>query len=76
MFVLKLKPEILKKNGRNEFVILTYEDYTRIREMLEDAEDLKSLRASKARQGGAQRTPLAEVKRMLRGKTRPRRPAR
>ena len=76
--MLKLKPEILKKNGKSEFVILTYEEYTRLREFLDDAEDLKSLRAAKARQAGARRTPLADVKRLLgrksssRGAARPR----
>lgn len=64
--MLKLKPEILKKNGKSQFVILTYEDYVRVREMLEDAEDLKSLRAAKARQAGAPRTSLREMKRLLR----------
>ena len=66
--MLKLKPEILKKDGKNQFVVLTYEDYLRVRELLEDAEDLKSLRASKARQAGARRIPLAEMKRLLRRK--------
>jgi hypothetical protein len=46
-------------------VILTYEDYVRVRQMLQDAEELKSLLAAKARQAGAPRTSLAEVKRLL-----------
>lgn len=36
-----------------------------IRELLEDAEDLRSLRSSKVRQHGAARTSLAEMKRLL-----------
>ena len=70
--MLKLKPEILKKNGKKQFVVLTYEEYVRLRELLDDAEDQKSLRAAKARQAGAKRMPLAEMKRLLRRRPSPR----
>ena len=66
--MLKLKPEFLKKNGKNEFVVLTYGDFKRVQELLEDAEDLKSLRAAKARQNGASRISLAQMKRLVREK--------
>jgi hypothetical protein len=65
---MKIKPEFLKKDGKTEFVILTYGDFKQLQELAEDAEDLKSLRAAKARQGGAPRTSLAEMKRLLRPK--------
>ncbi|MEK6777916.1 MAG: type II toxin-antitoxin system Phd/YefM family antitoxin [bacterium] len=33
--------------GKKEFVVLSWDDYMRIQEMLEDYEDLKELRRSK-----------------------------
>jgi predicted DNA-binding protein (UPF0251 family) len=63
--MLKLKPEILSKNGKKQFVVLTYEEFEAIREQLEDAEDLKALRVAKRREGRARTVPLAAVKRML-----------
>jgi PHD/YefM family antitoxin component YafN of YafNO toxin-antitoxin module len=40
---------VLKKNGRNEFVVLPYEEYRALEERLADAEDLLALR--RARRG-------------------------
>lgn len=45
--MLELHPEILEKNGKKEFVILPYEEFLAIQEALEDAEDLRDLRAAK-----------------------------
>jgi len=63
--MLKLKPEILTKNGRKEFVVLTYEEYESVREYLEDAQDVLTLRAAKAKDADAPTIPLAEAKRRL-----------
>lgn len=45
--MIELHPEILEKNGKKEFVILTYEEFVAIQEALEDAEDLRDLRSAK-----------------------------
>lgn len=45
--MVKLRPQILKKNGRSEFVILSYREYQAIRELLEDAEDLRALQEAR-----------------------------
>ena len=42
-----MKPQVLEKNGKKEFVVLSWDDYMRIQEMLEDYEDLKELRRAK-----------------------------
>jgi PHD/YefM family antitoxin component YafN of YafNO toxin-antitoxin module len=63
--MLKLKPEYLKKNGKNEFVVLTVEDFDRIKEALEDAEDLRILRDAKRRGANSPTTSLAQMKRQL-----------
>jgi len=36
----KLKPQYLSKNGRAEFVVLTVEDYERMKQALEEADGL------------------------------------
>ena len=45
--MIKLHPEILKKNGKKEFVVLPYEEFTALQELLDDYEDLLDLRAAK-----------------------------
>ena len=63
--MLNLHPEILERDGKKQFVILTYEEYLRIQEALADLEDLKDLREAKAKEGMARGIPLAEVRRRL-----------
>ncbi len=60
--VVELHPEFLKKAGRIEFVVLPYEEFLAVQEMLEDAEDLLDLRQAKEEDDGTPGTPLAEVK--------------
>ena len=63
--MIELHPEILKKNGRNEFVVLPYEEFEAIRALLEDAEDVLALRKAKAEEGDAPTLGLDEVRREL-----------
>ena len=50
--MLKVKPEYLSKRGKREFVVLTIEDFDRMKEALEDARDLRDLRrATRANAG-------------------------
>jgi hypothetical protein len=51
--MIELHPEILKKNGRNEFAVLPYEEYLAVTEALADYEDLQELRAAKAEESSA-----------------------
>jgi hypothetical protein len=63
---MKLHAQILKKNGRNEFVVLPYEEYRALAERLADAEDTLALR--RARRADKRRTPglsLDELKAKL-----------
>ena len=62
---MKLHPEILVKNGKKEFVILTYEEFLAIQERLADAEDVLELREAKRLEEKKPSIPLAEVKRKL-----------
>jgi len=63
--MLKLHPEVLKKNGKKEFVVLPYEEFLAIQERLADLEDLRDLREAKRREGKAPGIPLADVRRRL-----------
>jgi len=63
--MLKLHPEILVKNGKKEFVILTYEEFLAVQERLADAEDLMDLRKAKRAEGKKKTVPLAKAKRQL-----------
>lgn len=63
--MIDLHPEILKKDGRNEFVVLPYEEFEAIRALLEDAEDVLELRKAKAEEGDAPTRPLDDVRREL-----------
>lgn len=45
--MIELHPEFLKKNGKNEFVVLPYEEFVALQELLEDAEDLLLLEQAK-----------------------------
>ncbi len=67
----KLKPEFLKKNGK-EFVVLSRKDYTAFSEMIEDARDVLLIREARERNKGAKGISIEEMKRRL-GLTRPRR---
>lgn len=44
---MKLHPEVLRKNGRNEFVVLPWEEFVQLQDMLEDARDVLALRQAK-----------------------------
>lgn len=45
---MSIHPQIIEKEGRKEFVVLPYEEFLMIQEVLEDYEDLQTLRAEKA----------------------------
>lgn len=60
--MIELHPEILVKNGRKEFAVLPYEEFLTLQEMLEDAEDLLTLRAAKRAEQDAPIISLAQIK--------------
>jgi PHD/YefM family antitoxin component YafN of YafNO toxin-antitoxin module len=62
---MELHPQILQKNGKNEFVVLPYEEFEAIRELIEDYEDLRDLREAKAGDADAPTLTLAEARALL-----------
>ena len=63
--MLKLHPNILQKNGKKEFVVLPYEEFVAMQELLEDAEDLKLLREAREENAGEPGISLEEAKKRL-----------
>ncbi len=60
--MIELHPEILKKNGKKEFVVLPYEEFLLLQERLEDAEDLADLRDAVRAEGDGPTISLEELK--------------
>lgn len=59
---MELHPELVKKKGKVEFVVLPYKEFLAIQERLEDAEDLLELRRAKKKDAGKPSVTLADVK--------------
>jgi len=45
---MEFHPQIIQKNGKNEFVVIPYEEFIVLRSKIEDYEDLKDLREAKS----------------------------
>ena len=60
-----MEPIILEKNGKKEFVILSYEEFLKLKEIAEDYEDLKVLREAKKEEKDKPGYSLEEVKKSL-----------
>ncbi len=59
--IMTLHPQIIKKDGKKEFVILPYEEFIAIKEELENYEDLKDLREAKECAKREESIPLSKV---------------
>lgn len=63
--MITLHPEFLTKEGRKEFVVLPYEEFIALQELLEDAEDVLDLRAAKQEEKDKPSIPIEDVKKEL-----------
>ena len=63
--MIEIHPEILQKDNKNEFAILSYEEFQKLIDYIESLEDLMDLR--KAKQAAINETTfsLEEVKKTL-----------
>ena len=62
---ITLHPEILSKNGKKEFVVLPYEEFIALQELLDDVEDLLELRAAKREEDSEPMLSLTDAKKEL-----------
>lgn len=46
---MTIHPQIIEKEGKKEFVIISYEEFLKIQDALNDLDDLKELREEKER---------------------------
>ena len=63
--MIQLNPQFLSKNSKKEFVVLTYEEFQALEELLADIEDLMDLRAAKQEEENTPGVSLEEVKQKL-----------
>lgn len=63
--MIELHPEFLSKNGKKEFVILAYEEFIALQELLEDVENLLDLRQAKREEVSLPSVSLEAVKQRL-----------
>jgi len=60
-----LRAQIIKKNGKKDYVVLPYEEFIRIQEELEDYQDLRCLREAKETEKDALTIGMAELKKKI-----------
>ena len=63
--MFELHPQILEKEGKREFVVLPYEEFLALQQVLADAQDLIDLREAKNAEQHAPPMELNEVKKLL-----------
>lgn len=63
--MISINPQIIKKNGKKEFVILPYEDFLELQEELACYDDLRILREAKKKERQAPSVGLEEAKAIL-----------
>ncbi len=62
--------QIIKKNGKKEYVVMPYEEFLKVQEELDDYENLRCLREAKEAEKNAPTIGLEELKTHLKLKTR------
>jgi PHD/YefM family antitoxin component YafN of YafNO toxin-antitoxin module len=60
--MIELHPEILERDGKKQFVVLPYEEFEALQQLLADLEDLRDLRTAKNDEGSLPTLTLEEVK--------------
>jgi hypothetical protein len=63
--MISIHPQILEHNGKKRFAVLPYDQFHRLMEELADYEDLRLLRAAKAKEKNVRGIGLDELKTRL-----------
>jgi len=58
---MRLNPQLIKRKGKSEFVVLPIEEFEAMTELIEDYEDLRVLRDAKEKSQGQKPIPIKEV---------------
>jgi len=62
---MQLHAQIIEKDGKREFAVLPYEEFLKVRKLLEKGEDLQDLRTAKAESSGDKSYSIEEAAREL-----------
>lgn len=57
--------QIIKKNGKKEYVVIPYEEFLKVQEELDDYQSLRCLREAKEAEQNAPAVSLEELKKQL-----------
>jgi len=60
-----LNIQIIKKNGKKEYVVMPYDEFLRVQEELDDYQDLRCLREAKKAEENAPAVGLEDLKEHL-----------
>jgi hypothetical protein len=63
--MINIHANILEKNGKKQFAILPYNEFVKIKNDLDDYEDLKLLRQAKRKEAKSPPTSMAKAKEIL-----------
>jgi PHD/YefM family antitoxin component YafN of YafNO toxin-antitoxin module len=63
--MVTLHAQIIKKNGKKDYVVLPYEEFLKVQEELEDYDDLRSLREAKEIEKDAPTITMAQLKKKI-----------
>jgi len=63
--ILELHPNYIEKKGKREFVIISYDEFIKIEETLNDYEDLMELRKLKSKEKKKKTKNIEQVKKEL-----------
>jgi len=59
--MIELHPQVIHRDGKEAFAVLTWEEFTELREKLDDLIDVVELRAAKEESAGQPTKTLDEV---------------
>lgn len=68
--MVTLNAQIIKKEGKNEYAVIPYEEFLKVQEELHNYEDLRCLREAKAAEKNAPTIGIDELKKRITGRTR------
>jgi hypothetical protein len=60
--MVRLNPQYMKKGGKPEFVVLTYQEFQELLEALDDARELWDLRRARKDNGGKRGLTIAQYR--------------
>jgi len=63
--MFEIQHEIIEKDGKKKFAVLPYEEFVRVRDELEEFEDLRQLRESREQERDAPACSIEDAKKQL-----------